>query len=99
MDDFVNQLLKDISVPESMDPEVRKELFDSLRNRADRFVMMRMIDAMKDEDVEAFDKLTDEKADDVESIRKFLDDHVPQRDKVMAAALLEFRATFLGTKA
>ena len=99
MDDFVNQLLKDISVPESIDPEVRKELFDNLRNRADKFVLTRMIDAMNDDDIDEFDKLTAEKPDDVDSIRKYLDDHVPQKDLVMASALLEFRTTFLGTKA
>ena len=99
MDDFVNQLLKDINMPDSMDPEVKKDLFDSLRDRADRFVMRRMLDTMSDEDLESFEKLTTDKPEDIESARKFLDDHVPNRDRVMAAAMLEFRAAFLGAKA
>ncbi|MEI8338867.1 hypothetical protein EBZ57_02485 [bacterium] len=99
MDDFVNQLLKDINVPDSMDPEVKKEMTEELRDRADRFVISRMLDAMSDEDLDAFDKLSAEKPDDADALREFLDGHVPEKDRVMAAALLEFRATFLGAKA
>lgn len=99
MDDFVNQLLKDINVPDSMDPEVKKEMTEELRNRADKFVLSRMLDAMSDQDLDEFDKLSAEKPDDADSLRQFLDNHVPEKDRVMAAALLEFRAAFLGTKA
>lgn len=99
MDDFINQLLKDINVPDSMDPEIKREMTEDLRDRADRFVINRMLDAMSDEDLDQFDKLSAEKPNDADTLRKFLDEHVPEKDRVMAAALLEFRAAFLGAKA
>lgn len=99
MDEYIQQLLKDAGVPESTDPEVKAELVKGLANQANDLVNRRLIDAMSDEDAEAFDKYIEENPEDVEGVQQFISDHVSNKEQVVGAALLEFRALYLGPSA
>lgn len=99
MDEYIEQLLKDAGVPEATDPAVKKQLTADLTARANDLVNRRLIDAMSDEDAAAFDKLLDEQSDNVNAMQQFITDHIPNREKVVGAALLEFRALYLGKAA
>jgi hypothetical protein len=99
MDEYIKQLLTDAGVPESTDPEVRQQLESDLLARAHDLINRRLIDAMSDQDAEAFGNLVDESQGNMEVLQQFVDDHVPNRDKVIGAALLEFRALYLGADA
>lgn len=99
MDEYIQQLLNDAGVPESTDSGVLDQLKADLIARSNEFVNRQLIDALSDEDAVAFDKLLDEKPDDIMAIQQFITDHIPNKDQVVGAALLEFRALYLGTAA
>jgi hypothetical protein len=99
MDEYIQQLLQDAGLPESTDPEVREQLTMDLTARANDLMNRRLIDAMSDEDAEAFDKLLDEQPENIEAMQQFITDHVSNREQVVGAALLEFRALYLGASA
>jgi hypothetical protein len=99
MEEFIRQLLKDAGVPESTDPEVRQQLEKDLADRASDLINKRLIDAMSEKDAKAFSKLLDDKPDDLGAMQQFIDQHVPDKEKVAGAALLEFRALYLGAAA
>ncbi|HVX56135.1 MAG TPA: DUF5663 domain-containing protein [Candidatus Saccharimonadales bacterium] len=99
MEEFIRQLLKDAGVPESTDPEVRKQLEKDLTDRATDLVNRRLIDAMSEKNAEAFSKLLDERPDNLAVMQQFIDEHVPNKEQVAGAALLEFRALYLGAAA
>ena len=99
MEDFINELLVETGVPKGTDPKVRAELVTQLMDRATDSVNRRVIDAMSDQDAETFDKLLDDKPDDIQAVQQFIDDHVPHKEQIVGAALLEFRALYLGPAA
>ncbi len=99
MEEFIQQLLKEAGVPDSTDPEVRKQLATDLASKANDLVNKRLIDAMSEKDAVAFGKLIDKQPDDLQAMQQFIDDHVPNKEQVAGAALLEFRALYLGAAA
>lgn len=99
MEEFIQQLLKDAGVPDSTDPEVREQLAKDLADRAGDLVNRRLIDAMSEKDAQAFGKVLDDRPDDLKAMQKFIDEHVPNKEQVAGAALLEFRALYLGAAA
>lgn len=98
MDEYIQQLLNDAGLPDSVDPEVRAQLVSDLQERAINLMNRRLIEAMSDEDIEAFNKLLDEQPNNAEAMQQFITDHVPNSQQVVTAAMLEFRALYLGTK-
>lgn len=99
MEQFIQQLLKDQGVPDSLDGEVRKQLVEELTGRATDFVNRRLLEAMSEEAVEQFNSLLDEEPVDPNKIQQFIATHVPDKERVAAAALYEFRTLYLGDKA
>lgn len=99
MDQFIQQLLHDQGVSDSLDPAVREQLVHELTGRATDFVNRRLIDAMSDETVEQFNALLDDDSLDPAKAQQFVEANVPNKDQVVAAALVEFRALYLGDKA
>ena len=99
MDEYIQQLLKDAGVPESTDPEVKAQLAADLSDRARDLINRRLIDSLSGEDVAALDELLDEKPEDLEAMQQFITEHVPDKDKIVGATLLEFRALYLGAAA
>ena len=99
MDDFINQLLQEAAVPESVDPEVRAQLVSDLESRLADMINRRLIDAMSEEDALGLEKLLDEQPDNIEAVQGYIEERLPNKDQVVAATLLEFRALYLGDKA
>lgn len=99
MDEYIEQLLKDAGIPESTDKEVKEQLASDLKTRAMDLINRRLIDSMNDQDLAEFEKLLDSEPDNTEAMQKFIDEHVPDKEEVVARALLEFRALYLGTAA
>ncbi len=99
MEEFIEQLLKDKGVPEGVDPEVRKQLAADLVSRATDFVNRRMIDSLSDEQLAEFEKILDEQPNDTSALQNFIEKNVADKESITAAALLEFRALYLGKAA
>lgn len=99
MDQFIQQLLRDQDVPEDLDPEVRTQLVSELTSRASDFLNARLIDAMSDETVEHFSAMLDDESTTPEQVQNFIATNVPDKDRVIASALAEFRVLYLGDRA
>lgn len=99
MEEYAKQLLRDAGVPQSSDDETMQGLVAQIVDRATDMINRRLIDAMSDEDAAEFDKLLQDRPDDVEAVQQFIDQHVPDKQKIAGAALLEFRALYLGKDA
>ncbi len=96
MEQFIKQLLADKDLPTNLDDKVRAQLEHDLTSRATDFLNKRMIEALSDDDVKAFEKLIDEQPDNAVAVQEFIDKHVPNKEQLAATALLEFRALYLG---
>ena len=99
MEEYINQLLLDNGVPASLDAEVRQQLVSDLSTRAGNMINRRLIDALTDEDAALFEKMIDSNPDDSATLQQFIDSHVPDKNQIVGATLLEFRALYLGDKA
>lgn len=96
MDDYVEQLLKERGVPEDMPEDVREQLANDLKERAVDFLNRYLIDAMSDQDVAKFQELLDNDPENAEAVQSFISEHVPDKEKVAAQALYEFKVLYLG---
>lgn len=99
MDEYIQKLLRDQGITDTLEPDVRAQLISELTGRANDFLNRRLLDAMSDEAVEQFNKLLNEPSLTTEQVQNFITANVPNRDQVVAAALVEFRALYLGDKA
>ena len=99
MDEFIRQLLQEAGVPDSTDPEVYQQLTKDLQDRAADMVNHRLIEAMSDDDVAAFEQVLDNEPENMSLMQQFIDEHVPDKEQITARALLEFRALYLGKSA
>jgi hypothetical protein len=99
MEQYIQQLLQEQGVPSDLDPEVRTELVGQVTMRVSNFVNQRLLDAMSDESVDEFNKLLDDDSFDQARAEAFVNEHVPNKDSVVANALVEFRQLYLGDKA
>ena len=99
MENYIQQLIADQGITNDIDPEVREQLTQELTTRANNFLNQRLLDAMSDDAVEHFNTTLDSNTFGAEQIQQFIDVNLPQKDKIVAAALLEFRALYLGSKA
>lgn len=99
MENFITQLLADQGVDPAMDPAVRAQLVAELTSKANDLINRRLIDAMSDEVVSHFNDLVEDENTDAAAVQQFITTNVPNRDQVVAAALIEFRALYLGEKA
>ena len=99
VDEYINRLLQEAGLPDDLDPEVRAGLVNSLTGRAADLINRRLIDAMSFETAQEFEKLIDDHPDDGAMMQGFIDQHVPDKNKIVAAALLELRTQYLGDKA
>jgi len=99
MEQFITQLLQDQGIPADLDVEVRQQLVSELTSRAADFVNQRLIQNMSDEALPHFESLLDEDPVDAQRIQEFIATNVPDKEKIAANALLEFRILYLGEKA
>lgn len=99
MDQFINKLLQEQGVPEDLDPQVRTQLIAELTGRVMDFMNRRLVDAMDEDALNGFQALLDTDPTDPAVVQDFISAHVPDRDKVITKALIDFRAIYLGDKA
>jgi len=82
------------SSDEIMHEEMIKELFA----RFDNFMTSSIVENLKDEDMEEFIKMGEEKKPK-EEIEKFIMDKIPNASEVFSQAMMEFRDLYLGNVA
>src|SRR4051812_2995593 len=95
IDEFVEDLMKQKGLPADLDPEVRKQLVSNLTDRVVKLINRRLIDALPDEKVGELEKLVDQNPSDSSAVQKLIEENVPNKDKVVAAALIEFQGLYL----
>lgn len=78
----------------SLDDATREEMIKELFARLDHHMTSVLIDSLKEEDMEAFIKLSNE-GRSKEEIEAFIKEKVPNAQEVMTNAMIEFRDTYL----
>lgn len=92
---FVEQLLKEKDIT-NLEPAVHDQLVSDLSNRLIDFINRRLIDAMSEDDVKEFMTLLDQEPVDPTKVQAFMGAHVPDTQQVTMAAMMEFRALYVG---
>ncbi|HUD07057.1 MAG TPA: DUF5663 domain-containing protein [Candidatus Saccharimonadales bacterium] len=92
---FIEQLLKDKGLPK-LDEEVHKQLVSDLSARLIDFINRKLIEVMPEQDINSFIELLDEDPISAEKIERFIDEKVPNKQRVTTDAMVEFRSLYLG---
>lgn len=95
---FIEQLLKEKRLPQ-LDEAVHRQLVNDLSNRLVDVINHRLLEAMPDNDVEAFNGLLDQKPVEPEKVQAFIDANVPNKQQITLDAMIEFRTLYLGANA
>ena len=96
--EFVQQLIAEQGYTRPIDPEVMEQLEADLSSRAIDLINRRVLEAMPEQTLSHFEALLDSDASQ-EAMQEFIEYNVPNREYVIAQALLEFRQLYLGDKA
>ena len=91
---FVDNLIEEKGFTAISD-EVRKEIKIDLETRLDDFMAARVISALSDTDVAAFEEMLKAQKPD-EEVQKFVSEHIPDFVSFLTNVLLEFRNVYLG---
>ena len=94
METFINTLLDKRGYKDAA-PEVREELYKDVTLRINEFILAKVIAALSAEDLTEFEKMLDDKKPIVE-YQKFAEQHIPDYQTFLTAALLEFQDIYLG---
>jgi hypothetical protein len=92
---FLEGILEDSGI-QSVDEESRNRMLAEIYARLDNFMAGVIIDNMPDEHVEEFIKMNEEKKSKDE-INKFLQDKIPDANKIFTDAFAKFREMYLGS--
>jgi hypothetical protein len=95
IEDFVDQLIAKKDFPD-LTPDVKKELKRDLLQRIDSFINARLVAALSDQDVLAFEQLLKDGKSDSE-IQQFMQEKIPDLTSLLTQILLEFKGIYLGT--
>ena len=95
IEDYVKEILKEKGLPGDIDKAVYDQMVKDLKERATNLINRRLVEAMPDEKVKELDKVIDNNQDNPEVIRSFIESNVTEKEKVVAAALLEFRSLYI----
>lgn len=96
MDQFIDQLMTDAHFPEDMDPEVRDQVKQDLTSRATEMINRDIMDSMSDDVFKRFEEIVNQENVDAKAVQDFITENVPDREKIAAKALFDFRTTYLG---
>jgi hypothetical protein len=99
MEQFIQQLMTDQGINGDIDADVRQEIAAELTEQLTSMINRTLIDAMDDAAVTEFEQLIDAEQPDQAALNTFVKNHVPNHDEIVAATLIEFRASYLGSKA
>ena len=97
MEDFINQLLQAKGLPADLEEDVRKQLVEDMMGRAADLINRRLLEAMSDDSVDAFNELLERDDTTQEMVQAFIAEHVPDKEAVTRHALEEFRDLYLGS--
>jgi|GEM_PF-3012250 len=93
---FIDQIMKEAELPDSLDAEVKDQVKKDLTERAMDVINYALVDAMTPEVQKEFEKLAEQENLEAQTVTDFVKKHVPDSEQVAARALLEFRAAYLG---
>ena len=99
MDEFILQLLQDAGMLSEADPQMLEEMKIQLAERAAQLINRRLVEQLKEAQLDELDRLLDDAPDDVAAYQDFITRSVPDQARVYAMALVEFRGLYLGSQA
>lgn len=94
-DQFIEGLIEDKGFTDLPD-EAHEELKKNLVVQVDDFIAARIIAALSDEDLAAFEELLKNYQDKQPDIQNFASQHIPDFTNFLTATLMEFRDVYLG---
>lgn len=95
MEQFIKDLLKEKGLPANLEPAVYDRLVKDLSERVEKIVNKRLIDSLSDEQFDQLEKLSASSPNE-QAVQDFINANVPNKDKIVALALAEFRQLYLG---
>lgn len=95
LDTFVERLLTEKQF-HNIEPEVRTQLKKDLMSRAEDYINAALLKELSESQATEFEKLLDTTSDATQ-LQSFLAAHIPALDQVIAAALIRFRNSYIGS--
>jgi len=93
IESFVDKLVFEKGLSE-LDAEVLAQVKSDLVERVSNHVNATILEHMPDDKLDEFNKVLD---NDESAVREFVKDNIEDLDNIIAATLLSFRRTYLGT--
>ena len=94
LEEFIENLAKEIFKGEELDPEVFQQIQADLLDSAENIINRELIDALTDEKLTEFNIMFDNDASD-EEIQSFLAENIDNIDEIVLNALLELKAQYI----
>lgn len=91
---FLEGMLQDANIT-TADEETKEEMIKELFSRFDNYMTSSIVENLKEEDLDEFIKMGDEKKPK-EEIEKFITDKIPNASEVFSQAMMTFRDMYLG---
>lgn len=95
LEKFVEKVLEEKGMG-AVQPEVYTQLKNDLMGRAQTIVDATVLRHLPDNKIPEFEKLLDDDATEPAALEQFCHTHIPNLDEIIAAALVNFRARYLG---
>lgn len=92
---FVDRLVEEKKLPESLEKEVLEEVKKDLLTRVEERINAVIINNLSEEKLEEFNKMLDKNVGDKE-MQNFCLNNIPDLPQLMASELIVFRDTYLG---
>ena len=96
LDEFIEQIMREADFPDTLDEEERTQIKKDMVNRANDMMNYAIVDSMSPELQKQFEELVSREDVQPQAITEFIEQNVPDRQKIATNALVEFRAAFLG---
>lgn len=96
LEQFVDKLMEEKQLPE-LTPEIKAQMKSDLISRVEDRINAALIANMNAEQMKQFDTVLE--ANEEAEVQQFLKDAIPDLETVLATALINFRATYLGFNA
>ncbi len=91
---FLEGILTDANIT-TADEQTKEEMLKELFARFDNFMTSSIVENLKEEDMDEFIKMGDEKKPR-EEIEKFITEKIPNAQDVFSQAMMEFRDAYIG---
>ncbi len=96
LEQFVDKLLEEKQI-EGITPEIRAQMKLDLLSRVEDRINAALIANMNPDQMKEFDALLE--TNNETEVQQFLKTNIPDLETVLATALINFRATYIGTNA